>query len=97
MAYEVEVTDFLFEIVYFEHMLGKIENYFYLLADFPNIDRSYDPEHPAARPSFACRCIDASDTPLSLHYAKDDDLQKAFVFYLKYQGSNPMIGFADLD
>lgn len=68
-----------------------------LLETAPNLGRVYDPEYPAARPPFPCRCLPIPDTPFTLYYLKNEQEKEVVIFSIEYQRGNPDARFSFID
>ena len=98
MSYTIEVTEsvaqFIEEYVTTERIYGRIRECMGLLADYPRMGRTYDPEYAAARTPFACRQMTVSDTPFTLYYLIDDEAAKVVAFSLGFSAEDPRRRFA---
>lgn len=100
MPYQVGLTqfaeEFLIDNVTTERVLSKIEEAVELIGSYPNAAPAYNPEYSAARPPFPCRYFPVTDTPFTLYYIKNDDLQKVIVFDVEWTAGDPRRRFESL-
>lgn len=96
-VYTRSAIDFIVAEVRSERVAEKLFSYRALLETAPDLGRAYDPDYPAARPPFPCRCIAVPDTPFSLYYLKEDDLRRIVVFCIEYQRTEPNARFSSFD
>lgn len=101
MAYRVyfanSVLDFIDEHVTSERVFERIEAYRELLESYPYLGAAYDPEYAAAQPPIPCRRLPIPDTPFTMYYGVDDEVQAVNVFYLDFSAANPRYRFRYLD
>lgn len=97
MSYKVKYTEsvieFIISEVSSERAYNKIDNYRFVLADFPEIGTSYQPYYPAAQSPFPCRWIAIPDTPFTLYYLIEEKDKKVVVFHIEHQATDPQKRF----
>lgn len=95
--YTRHAIDFIKNNVTSRRVADKIFECRALLETAPDLGRVYDPEYPAARPPFPCRCLPISDTPFTLYYLKNEREKEIVVFSVDYQRGNPNTRFSFID
>lgn len=95
--YTQRAIDFIIDNVDSERVANKIFKYRELLESMPDLGRFYDPEYPAARPPFPCRCIAVSDTPFAIYYIKEEEARRVVIFCIEYQRVDPHARFSNIN
>lgn len=95
--YTQYAMDFIAQNVNSKEVAKKIFKYRELLEYFPDLGAPYNPSYPAAIPPFPCRSIAVPDTPFTLYYLKENELQRVVVFCIDFQRVEPNARFSQIN
>lgn len=97
VAFTPNALEFMDEHVSNAEDAKKIFKYRELLKLFPEFGRVYNPDYPAAIPSFTCRYIPIPDTHFTLFYTLLTEARTVAIFALDFQMANPNTRFSGIE